>query len=145
MTEDDKRNFGWRVTEALRFVPDWSVYLIDLRLGFKREGKWRSYLSFLKPVTQNFWNGIFTFNIYITKAKNFPMIFPRFGLVFRPIRNYWFQIGLGWLFDRGEFGAKMVITEWWNDRIANPGQWAVDGDPTTVTPHAAKDWNEGSV
>ena len=104
-TEDDWRNFGWRITDALRVEVEWAKYLFDLRIGFKSGGKWQvPYLKFWQPVTQNFWNGIFTLNIYLTKfkIKGIPMITPRVGLVIRYSRSRYFQFGVGILFDRGE-------------------------------------------
>lgn len=110
-TPDDIRNPFWRVTEALTVKVEWHKYLIDLRLFFKRDGKWHYYLALWKPVKQNFWNGIFTFNIYIIKTtiKGYPMIIPRFDLVFRPLKNWYLEIGCGYLFDRGEFGLKCAV------------------------------------
>ena len=112
-TEDDWRNPFWRLTEAMTVKVEWHRYILDLRLGFKREGKWKCYLAFWKPVTQNFWNGIFTFNIYIIKTtiKGCPMIIPRFNLVIRPVKDYYFECGAGYLFDRGEFGIKCIISK----------------------------------
>jgi hypothetical protein len=175
-TEDDWRNPFWRVTEASDVKPIWSVYLIDLRLFFQRAGKWKCYLSFNKPVTQNFWNSVFSFNIYITKAKwmtAWPIIYiflnalllgiilgiktlfclalswsisvdwmlwfyiwlameilccfvhPRFGIVIRPLHDWYFEAGAGILFDRGEMGIKFNVYH-------NEGS-------------DAKGWDEGSV
>ena len=112
-TSDDIRNPFWRITEAMTVKVEWSRYLIDLRLFFKRDGKWKCYLAFWKPVEQNFWNGIFAFNIYIIKTtvKGIPLIIPRFDLVIRPLHNWYFQTGCGYLFDRGEFGLKFIVSK----------------------------------
>lgn len=113
-TPDDYRNPFWRVTEYFTVPVEWSRYLIDIRLGFKREGKWGCYLAFWKPVTQNFWNGIFTFNIYIIKTTIWgwlPLIIPRFDLVIRPLSDWYFEAGAGYLFDRGEFGLKCIVSK----------------------------------
>lgn len=128
-TDDDKRNFGWRITEAMIVEVEWAKYLFDIRLGFVRGMKWYCYLGLWKPVTQNFWNGIFTFNIYVIKTRigGIPMILPRVGLVIRFARNRYFQTGAGILFDRGEFA--------WKFRIAD----AIKEGDTTVG------WEEGSV
>jgi hypothetical protein len=113
-TVDDWRNPFWRVTEKLAITPIWSKYIFDLRIGFKQNNKWVPfYLTLFSPVTQNFQNGIFTFNIYLIGTKYF--IFPRFNLVIRFHSDIWFQSGIGWLFDRGEFAIKMVITKWSKD------------------------------
>jgi len=114
-TPDDIRNFGWRIIEALRVKVEWAKYLIDLRLGFraKANAKWSCYLAIWTPVTQNFWNGILTLNVYVvkTKIKGIPMILPRVGLVIRFCHDWYFQFGVGILFDRGEFGLKLRITK----------------------------------
>ena len=127
-TPDDYRNPFWRLTEYLAVKVEWHRTLIDLRLFFKRNGKWTSHLGFWKPVEQNFWNGIFTFSIYIIKTtvRGFPLIIPRYNVVFRPLRDWYFESGLGYLFDRGEFGFKFVIQ---NSHSQND----------------AEGWNEGSV
>jgi len=117
-SQDDWRNPFWRLTEHLRVKVEWARYLFDLRIGFKRGGKWKAlHLEFWTPVTQNFWNGIFTANIYIVHAHiwGIPMIFPRPNLVIRPLRDWWFETGIGFLFDRGEFGVKFVIMNWFNE------------------------------
>jgi hypothetical protein len=155
-TPDDWRNPFWRVTEKLSVIPLWSKYLFDLRIGFKKSDKWIPiYLKFWKDTTQNFQNGIFTINFYITRAKfhwGWAVIYaalntilwflynliapeqliyslsagiiitassfffhPRINLVIRPLFNWWFQFGCGILFDRGEFGIKLVGTKWSQD------------------------------
>ena len=130
-TDDDRRNFGFRITEALAVKVEWVRYIFDLRLGFKREGKWKLiYLNFFQPVTQNFHNGIFTVNVYVikTRIRGVPLILPRIGLIIRPLHDWYFQFGVGILFDRGEFGIKL--------RIAHaPSEGAGD----------TMGWNEGSV
>jgi hypothetical protein len=128
-TPDDRRNFGWRLTEALAFRPVWAFYIFDVRLGFKRQGKWRCYFDFFGPVTQNFWNGVFTINVYIVASKWF--VFPRINVVSRFTSTHWFQFGLGWLFDRGEFGGKLVIMNQAGEKEFSPGD--------------AQGWDEGSV
>jgi len=124
---DEWRNFGCWITEALRVNVEWHRYLFDLRLGFKREDGWHCYLGFWKPVEQNFWNGIFTLNVYLTKfrIKGCPVVTPRINLVIRPFHDYYFQFGCGILFDRGEFGFKLRFTK--------------------VELGDAEGWNEGSV
>jgi len=74
-------------------------------------------------VTQNFWNGIFTVNVYVIKTTPFgiPLLLPRVDVVIRPLHDYWFEAGIGYLFDRGEFGVKMVIMNWEREEIFNPG------------------------
>jgi hypothetical protein len=148
-TSEDYRNPFWRVTEALAIKPLWSVYLVDLRLFFIRDGKWKCYLKFNEPVTQNFWNGILTFNFYIVKGAwtwTWPIIYtainsiliggpywiwggnwmlwfviwiaitvpcwfihPRYDFVFRPVKDWYFESGIGILFDRGEMGVKPCV------------------------------------
>lgn len=128
---DEWRNFGVWITERLRVKVEWAIYLIDLRLGFRsnKNGKWSSYFAIGGPVTQNFHNAIFTLNIYIVKTtiRKIPFVFPRINLVFRPLRNWWFETGIGILFDRGEFAFKIVIMHWPD----------ASGD--------AEGWNEGNV
>jgi hypothetical protein len=135
-TEDDWRNPFWRLGEKLAIKPEWSKYLIDLRIGFIRDGEWFSQIQFWTPVKQNFWNGIFTFNIYITKTHIFkgkiPFLFPKAGLVIRFAHDRWFQTGIGWLHNRGEFACKLIIVNWNDDEKYNPGV-------------NAKGWEEGSV
>lgn len=114
---------------------EWASYLFDIRLGFIRKGKWSCYLSVGKPVTQNFPNGIFTINAYVVKTTlwNFlPILIPRVGVVIRPLHDWWFEAGIGYLFDRGEFGAKFVVMNWASEEKFNPGC-------------NAKGWEEGSV
>ena len=134
MTPDWIRNFGSCITERLRVQVEWAKYLVDLRIGFLRAGRWTSSLRFWTPVTQNFWNGIFTFNLYVIKTHlwRVPVLIPRVNLVIRPFRNYWFETGIGYLFDRGEFGGKFVVQSWANEEIYNPGV-------------NAKGWEEGAV
>ncbi len=52
-------------------------------------------------------------------------------MVIRPLRDWWFQAGIGYLFDRGEFGAKCIITNWKTDAKYNPGKnsWGWDEGP----------------
>lgn len=135
MTPDWLRNFGSCITERLRVKVEWARYLFDLRIGFKTGGKWnRPYLKFWQPVTQNFWNGIFTVNVYVVKTTilGFPVLLPRWGVVSRFARDWWFQAGAGYLFDRGEFGLKFVIMNWQSEEIFNPGC-------------NARGWEEGAV
>jgi hypothetical protein len=131
MTSDDWRNFGWQLTEgALAIKPEWSRYLIDIRLGFKRNGKWMSTFRVWKPVTVNFPNGIFTFNVYVVKTtlwNKIPFLFPRYDVVFRPLKNWWFESGFGYLFDKGFLAFKFVVMKWPDD------------------PSDAEGWNEGTV
>ena len=140
-TEDDKRNPFWRLTEYLSVKVEWSVYLIDLRLGFKREGKWKCLLEFLKPVEYSFNNGILTFNIYIIKTTLWnwcPMIIPRINVVIRPLYNWYFEFGVGYLAGRGEFGFKCVVYNWEKENA----EAFANGNYKTGD---AKGWEEGSV
>lgn len=91
-------------------------------------------MNFLNPVQQNFWNGILTINFYIVKANlwKIPCLFPRINLASRFTYNRWFQFGMGWLFDRGEFGFKFIFSEWNAQEKWNPGV-------------NAKGWEEGSI
>lgn len=88
----------------------------------------------MKPVEQNFWNGIFTFQFYIIKTSfgKIPIIIPRIGMVIRFAYDWWFEAGIGYLFDRGEFGAKLTIMNWESEEKYNPGC-------------NAKGWEEGAV
>lgn len=148
-TPDDWRNKFWRYGEAHAVKPVRSAYIFDLRLGFKRAEKWKSYWNSawkwerdawwkvhtwrLKwdwgkaPVTQNFWNGIFTINSYLMEDDKGKKHL-RIGLVFRPLRDWWLEIGIGRLFDRGEWARKCVIFNWQHN-----GKIDAEG------------WNEGSV
>ena len=128
-TPDDRRNPFWRLTEFLAVEVEWARYIFDLRIGFKRGGRWQvPYLRFWQPVTQNFWNGIFTLNIYVIKTTlwRVPVIIPRVGMVIRYSRNRYFQFGVGILFDRGEFGFKLNLA-------------------TRILPGEPIGWEEGSV
>lgn len=131
----DWRNpFSW-LTEKLRVKVEWAKYLFDLRIGFKRDGKWKiGYVGLWNPVTQNFWNAVMSCNVYILKTTlwNIPIIIPRVNLVIRFAHDYWFEAGIGYLFDRGEFGAKCVIMNWAHEEIYNPDC-------------NAESWNEGNV
>jgi hypothetical protein len=130
----DWRNFGSWITEHLRVRVDWHTSLLDIRLGFKRNGKWKCLFQTMKPVEQNFWNGIFTFQFYIIKTSfgKIPIIIPRIGMVIRFAYDWWFEAGIGYLFDRGEFGAKLTIMNWKSEEKYNPGC-------------NAKGWEEGAV
>ena len=148
-TPDDLRNPFWRVTEAMTVKVEWHRYLIDLRLGFIRDGKWKCYIGFWKPVEQNFHNGILTFNFYIVKGVwvwYWPVIYTlvnslliglpywiwgmnwvpwlavwmvmtipcwffhlRYDFVFRPLHDWYFESGIGILFDRGEMAIKPCV------------------------------------
>ena len=125
---DDWRNFGWRITEALRVKVEWSKVIFDLRIGFKNGGSWQALLLKLwTPVEQNFWNGILTANLYLTLFYlwKIPILTPRVGLVIRFAYDWYFQFGVGILFDRGEFGFKLRIAK--------------------MEPGDAPGWDEGSV
>lgn len=124
-TPDDWRNPFWRWTEAHAIKPVQSAYVYDLRLGFKRDGKWKYYWNSafnwkLKwkwekaPVTQNFHNGIFTANAYVVEDIKGDR-YLRVGVVFRPLRDWWFEAGIGRLFDRGEFAVKCVVMNWYSE------------------------------
>jgi hypothetical protein len=172
-TPDDWRNPFWRVTEAMDINILWHRYLIDLRLGFIRtydlkpdKKEWKCYIDFWKPVEQNFWNGILTFNIYIVKGVwvwYWPVIYTiinstlvgvpyliwgtnwipwlcvwtgitipcwffhfRYDFVFRPLHDWYFESGIGILFDRGEMAIKPCVV------YHNEGS-------------DARGWDEGSV
>lgn len=134
-TRDDWRNPFWRLTERLKVNVEWHCSLIRLNLGFKRNGKWMSSLSFLGPVNQNFWNGILTFQLYVIKTTlwhRIPVIFPRIGFVIRPLRDWWFEAGIGFLFDKGQFAVKCTIMNWWNEEKHNPGVNAWDHEEGAV-------------
>lgn len=60
------------------------------------------------------------------------MWIPRVGVVIRPLHEWWFEAGIGYLFDRGEFGAKFTIQNWYVEEQFNPGTNAIG-------------WNEGAV
>lgn len=131
----DWRNFGSWLTEKLRLKVEWARYLVDIRIGFKRNGVWKSEFHVWTPVTQNFWNGLFTANIYLVKSvlwSRVSVLIPRINVVIRFAHDYWFEAGIGYLFDRGEFGAKMVIMNWQKEEIYNSGC-------------NAKGWEEGAV
>ena len=133
MTPDDWRNFGWRITEALAFVPRCAYTLFDLRVGFKRAGKWKiARLYAFQPVKQNFWNAMFSLQIYVTIPRRFPFPFPRIAISSRYSESAWFQTHIGWLFDRGEFGAKFVFSNLKADAPFNPGV-------------NASGWDEGGI
>lgn len=86
-------------------------------------------------MTQNFWNGVLTINVYIVKTTLFaflPCLIPRIGMVIRFSHDYWFEAGIGVLFDRGEFGAKLTIMNWQIEEKYNPGCNAIG-------------WEEGPV
>ncbi|MCZ7404488.1 MAG: hypothetical protein O8C67_06105 [Candidatus Methanoperedens sp.] len=115
---------------------EWAKYIIDVRLGFQKSGEWKfGTLQLWNPVTQNFWNGIFTLNVYVVKTtlfRFFSLLVPRINLVCRFAHDHWFEAGIGYLFDRGEFGVKCVIQNWQNEEKFNPGV-------------NAKGWEEGPV
>jgi len=120
-TSDDLRNFGWRISEYFRVEVESAKYVVDLRMGFKREGKWRiGQLRIWKPVEQNFWNGMFTANIYVSQVRflrrTIPFWLPRMNLVIRYSKDHPWLIGVGWLFDRGEFGFKFAHMCWWSEK-----------------------------
>lgn len=132
---NDGRNLLEPIMSMFKVNVEWARYLIDLRLGFTRNDVWHlGQLAVWTPVTQNFWNGIFTFNIYFVKTtlRKIPVLLPRMGMVIRFSRNYWFQAGAGYLFDRGEPAFKCVIQNWKNEEKYNPGC-------------NAKHWEEGPV
>jgi len=129
MTPDAKRNFGSWLTERLKVKVEWSRSIFDLRLGVKKSGLWKIiFVQFWQPVKQNFWNGIFTTQLYVIKTKLFgfvPILIPRVGVVIRFSHDRWFEAGIGYLFDRGEFGAKFAFMEWNVEEKFNPGCNAV--------------------
>ena len=118
------RNPLEQLTEKLRVKVEWARYIFDLRIGFKSGGSWKGlYLKFWQPVEQNFWNAILSINVYVLKTHIWwiPLLLPRIGVVSRFTYNYWFEAGVGYLFDRGEFGAKLVIMNWNEEEKSNPG------------------------
>ncbi len=132
---NDGRNLGEYFTDKTKVEVEWSRYLFDLRVGFKREGEWKwLYIGFWKPVRQNFWNGAFTLNVYVVKTHlwRLPFLLPRLGMVIRFSENHWFQFGVGWLFDRATFALKCIIADWVSQEKNNPGV-------------NAKGWNEGPI
>jgi hypothetical protein len=146
LTGDARRNFLSSLTERLAFEPRAAYTLFDLRIGFTRQGVWKiARLYALQRVKQNFWNAMFALQIYVTIPRRFPLPFPRVALSCRYSESAWFQTHIGWLFDRGEFAVKFVFSNLDRDKTSNPGQWAVDGDPSTVTALAAKAWEEGGI
>ena len=108
-TDDDRRNFGWRIGEALRVQILWAWTIIDIRIGVWRSGTfWPVYTRLPYKTEQNFWNGFLTFQIYLVAWRWF--IWPKLHIVFRPCRAYYLLIGTpGLLFDRGEIHAKFSI------------------------------------
>ncbi len=42
-------------------------------------------------------------------------------MVIRFSHDRWFEAGIGYLFDRGEFGAKFTFMEWNAEEKFNPG------------------------
>ena len=130
------RNFGEWITSRTRVKVEWSRYLFDLRIGFQSGGKWKiCRFAVWKPVTQNFWNAVFSVNVYVVKTVLWgviPALLPRIGIVSRFSRDWWFEAGIGYLFDRGEFGAKLTLQNWNIEEQLNPGCNAVG-------------WNEGPV
>lgn len=113
---------------------EWARYLFDLRIGFRRDGEWKNSLTFLKPVTQNFWNGVVSLNMYMVKVSGFPIPIPRLAMVVRFARNWWFEASTpAILFDRGEWSfGKFVIMNWESEEKFNPDC-------------NAKGWEEGPV
>ena len=128
-TEDDWRNPFWRLTEYLVVEVEWARYIFDLRIGVQSGGKWKiCQFAVWQPVTQNFWNGIFTLNVYVIKTTlwRIPFLIPRVGMVIRYSRNRYSQFGVGILFDRGEFGFKLNLAK-------------------KILPGEPQGWEEGSV
>lgn len=130
----DGRNVGEWITERLRVRVEWHTSLLDIRIGFKRNGRWHCSFRFLRPVEQNFWNGLFTFQFYVVKTsfRKIPIILPRVGVVIRFAHDWWFESGVGYLFDRGEFAAKFTVMNWYEEEKFNPNVNAVG-------------WEEGPV
>ena len=131
-TYDDWRNPFWRWTGASAVKPVKAAYLYDIRLGFKRDGKWHCYFNSAvnrlswdwakAPVTQNFWNGILTANFYVMqddRGKNHW----RVGLVIRPLHDWWLETGVGRLFDRGELAIKLTIMNWYKEGKIDAFGW----------------------
>lgn len=137
-TKDDKRNPFWRLTEVMAVKVDWAITLFDLRIYFTRKDGQRIffYLAGLYFTQQNFWNGLFTVQIYLMKWTAFkflPFAWPKLLIVFRPCHKYWLAISTpGPLFDRGEFQCKFAIQNFDNEERWNPGC-------------NASGWNEGTI
>ena len=108
-TPDDIRNFGWRISEALRVQVLWAWTILDIRIGVWRDGKFYPvYIRLPYRTEQNCWNGFFTIQVYIVRWKRFT--WPKVHILFRPLRKYYLQIySPGLLFDRGEFSCKVAI------------------------------------
>jgi hypothetical protein len=100
-TEDDWRNFGWRISEALRVQVSWAWTIIDFGIyPFRFKLPYRTQ--------QNFWNGFFTVQIYVVGWKWF--MWPTLHIVFRPVKSHFLLIATpGLLFDRGEFHCKVAV------------------------------------
>jgi hypothetical protein len=62
-------------------------------------------------------------NVYVVKTHihSIPLLIPRLGVVSRFSHDWWFEAGIGYLFDRGEFGAKFTIMNWYAEEKFNPG------------------------
>ena len=133
-TADDRRNPFWRFFEGpARINVSWAWTILDLRIGYRRiEGKWVLIDLFAPYRTrQNFWNGVFTIQVYIVGWKWF--MWPKLNIVFRPLRDWWFEGStLGILFDSGVIHAKFVIFNWQKEQGVGQGGDAIG-------------WEEGSV
>jgi len=115
--KDEWRNFGCWITEKISVKPDWAITIYDLRILYKGlDGYWRLFDWRLPyKTTQNFWNALFSLQIYIVKWKW--LVIPKLHLVFRPCHKYCLLIATpGLLFDRGEIHAKFAIMNWQTER-----------------------------
>ena len=116
-TEDDWRNFGWRITEYFAIKPEWAWTILDIRFIYRtKDGYWK-LIDWRLPykTEQNFWNALFSLQIYVVKYKW--LMIPKLHIVFRPCNKYYLLIATpGLLFDRGEFHAKFAIMNWQIER-----------------------------
>ena len=116
-TEDDHRNFMWRLSEhlAVKVLCAWTIF--DVRIGHTgKDGIWR-ILDVRAPyrTQQNFWNAFLSIQVYIVAWRC--GIWPKLHIVFRPCRKYYLLIGTpGLLFDRGEFHIKFALMDWQKEK-----------------------------
>ncbi len=128
-TPDDRRNFGWRISEALRVQVLWAWTILDIRFGTVRKNKflgltyfWPIYIRLPYRTEQNCWNGFFTIQLYIVGWRYF--VWPKLHILFRPIPKYYLQVySPGLLFDRGEYSLKIAIM---SPEPSEP-QWVEEG------------------
>lgn len=147
-TPDDFRNPFWRVTEGpLAVKVSWAITLFDFRFLYRKE-KWQNkhdkwvdlqkmwdegwelqrywkvfHLDGFYPTQENFWNGVFTFQIYLVAWRWF--IWPRLSICIRPLRDWYFLFNTpGWLFDCGKLSkGKFVIFNWYKEGKIDAYGW----------------------